>query len=149
QGDAGGLAMRALQKEIPIAAGWSRARRARWSEACDASARRMSVAAGVAQIAAVRALGATSAWSALWDAARAEPPEGWARAREWARSTGRDAAMVVAWRAAWEATPAAGENSDVWSGAMAAAKRAVHQGVDELQQSGVELFGALVVAGRP
>src|SRR5262245_30361268 len=58
---------------------------------------RIAVAAGKAQVGAVRAMSTTSGWNAGWDLARAAAPEWWDRAAEDATSTGRDAALVCAW----------------------------------------------------
>jgi hypothetical protein len=141
--DVGAFALRAAQREVPVAARWSARRRLRWSEACDAAGYRMAVAAGTAQIAAVRAIASTSAWSAAWNVGASQDVESWHRAAEDARSIGRDAALVLAWRSAWSAT-SSDEQGAAWAAATGAAAAGLRGPVDELQSAVVELVSSLV-----
>jgi hypothetical protein len=143
QSDGGGFAMRAAQKQVPAAAHWTAKRRGRWGDACNAAAYGMSVAAGTSQIAAVRALAATSAWSAGWDTARNLDPETWDRARDDARSIGRDAALVLAWRSAW-AVAASADPRRAWTAGASSAAEAIREPVGELHRSVVGLVRGLV-----
>ena len=68
----------------------------------DEATYRLAVAYGKAQVDAVRAMSATSAWSAGWDLSRVYGPQAWDAARDHARSIGRDAALVCAWNACLE-----------------------------------------------
>jgi hypothetical protein len=143
QSDGGGFAMRAAQKQVPVAGRWSPKRRALWRDACDAATYGMAISAGTAQIAAVRALGATSAWSAGWSTSRSAAPDTWDRAAKAARSIGRDAALVIAWRPAWRASAGpVGRTS--WHVARDGAEAALRAPVTELQNAAVELAAALI-----
>jgi hypothetical protein len=103
----------------------------------------MAIAAGTAQVAAVRALSATSAWSAGWNIARASDPQAWDSARAHARSIGRDAAMVLGWRAAWAAATSE-KQRDAWAAADAAANLAMRAPTNELIDALVDHVCALV-----
>jgi len=153
--DTGSPALKAVRDAISSGSGWPAMWKAvktagatgPWRETWDASGYRMSVAAETAQIAAVRALSASSAWNARWDTSRTVAQQAWDHAREEARSTGRDAALAVALGAAWPAT----ENQDVtrqWSVAAAAAEQAVRDPVAELRRGAIELVGLLVGSAR-
>ncbi len=142
QSDAGALVFREAQKEVPVLAGWTAKRRARWREACDIAMYKVSVAAGTAQIAAVRALSVTSAWKVGWNQylGRVETLE---RACEDARSIGRDAALALAWRAAWAALLDVDRQAS-WAVATEAAEAVLRGPITGLQGTAVELVGALV-----
>ena len=137
-----GPAVRAARQDVPTACRWDEDRRARWTEAWDAAVYAIAVASAATQIAAVRALSASSVWNGGWSGYRRCADEKWDAACAAARSIGRDAALVVAWQAAWPAAIKA-EGGTPWTPAAEAAAAAVRPTAVMLQRSAVGLVAAL------
>lgn len=93
-----GPEVRQILMRVPLIAGWDPLRSLSWRDALDAAPLKYTVAAEKAQVESVYALFATSAWGAGWELARRSAPGEWDHACEVARSIGRDAAVVLAWR---------------------------------------------------
>ncbi len=146
QNDAGGLAIRAAQKDVPGAAGWHADRSVRWVVALDAAGYRLAVAAGTAQVAAIRAAAATSAWNMDWNVSDPSLGEEWRAVRDQARSIGRDVALMLAWQPALKSAMHADQRS-AWPAAAGAAAAALRAPLSELHRSVVALVRALVEAG--
>ena len=138
-----GPELAAAREEAPLAGGWDADRRASWTQAWDAAVYVIAIASGTAQIAAVQALAASSAWDAGWNVLRVPAAHAWDVVCEDARSIGRHAALALAWRAAWSAAVNANLRAQ-WRDAAEAAAAAVRPPVATLQCAAIELVLALV-----